>query len=284
MNRVVTETGFLRRRRHPAPTPRPNPAPAAMQARPGAAPERRPEPSSAPPVARPVTAARSLSPAPPAPSGASLLSLDDGPPDSQVADQRQLHVHAPAARPNVLSTLPGLRAGEQVSLDPVQHPVVVAGRLLSGVGALHLSLAKGGSQGVSLGCVYEDEHGVDRVAVAGAASPPDGLVLHAATGDIIVNLRQVRRLSRFLIFATRTLCAPWQGVTIGELAGATSITVPLASEAVSTIRALLSGHTVDGQLVLRAEGDHLDGPLQALCENHGYELTWVTPDTPLAHP
>lgn len=303
MSPVVPHTGFMRRRR---PVPVAAPAPPAAPARPasslfaadGSVRPLRDRPSSSRPIApaRPVPTVNSgtqpparldlsrLRPQAPAETprqGGVSLSLDDGPPDAEVASTRRLRTHAPLNAAAVLSSLTPLGAGETVTLNPCTDPVRVLNRLRSGAGVLHIELAQGSPETVTLGCVYADADGAAVVTRAGAPLGPTAPVVHTGAGEILVNLRQVRHLSRFLVYAARARHSPWAGATIGSLGGRTSLRMPLASENTTTLQGVLTGHTVDGQLVLRAEADHIDGPLQQLCENHGYELTWVTPDTPL---
>lgn len=266
MSPIVEQTAFLRRRRHPQPPPA---APAAIGQ--GSDPAQAPD---------------SAAPQPSTPGGevslpGALRLTGDAAPVAEAQERRRRRARVHDSRRSVLSTLPELPRGQRVAMDPVQAPVMVLGRLRSGVGVLSVGFAAGTPEGMSLGCVYEDVEGRVSVAERSAVISPGQLVMHTGTGAIVVNLRQVRRLSRFLIFATRMHTGPWAGAIIGSAGGTESLLMPLASEAPSTTRSLLTGHTVDGQLVLRAEADHLDGPLRTLCENHGYELAWVTPDTPL---
>ena len=239
-------------------------------------------PASPPPAGAPDLGSLSLdldAPAPAAPTAASLavpsLSLDR---DSAPVPTTAVAPAAPARRypplPDSLNGFPRLPAGSTHIPGRDMPDVAALSRIQSGVGLLRFSLDTP-STGLTLGCVYETTAGVTAVARRGDTAPNPLLAL-SPSGHVLLNLRKVRALRRFLVYVSaKNPQSVWAGVGAAALADGARLHFPVEYPTAHESMVMCTGYAVDGQIVLRAEQDHQDVPLRTLCEAYGFtRLAW----------
>ena len=225
------------------------------------------------------------SPAPSAPI-VSVTSLDlSAPAPSTAASGHAASRHKPLET-HALG-LPLLGTGERRILS-VDAPVVHLTRMQSAAGAITFVPATNPTGALALACAFETTDSREHVVRLGVADalPREGVTIVRTTASgLWINLRQIRRLRRFLIVGlpqTPDRATPGGTLTVTTY-GSGRLDLPMKAETTLGAKALLTGYVVEGRLVLRAENDPYSGTLQQVCDVYGYsETSWRDPFTPLS--
>jgi hypothetical protein len=166
-------------------------------------------------------------------------------------------------------------------------------RVQSGVGALTIEAACSESVGdLRLAVGYRFDDGLSSLVglERGVPAAPPGSrrpVLRASRGrfeTVTLDLRQVRRIDRFLVLAYSASrgTLSWGGTLSVRTAGGAQVDIPLDRAPAPGVLVPLSVYLVDGQLVLRAEGDLVPGALRDACFAYGLDgISWLDAWTPL---
>ena len=186
-----------------------------------------------------------------------------------------------------------VRAGSRVLLS-ADVPSVALTRVQSGVGVLSVEAACGPSVGdLRLAVAYRLSTGPSSLVSherGAPVAPPRSRrpVLISAQGrfeTVTLDLRQLRGLDRFVVLAYSPTGAPlaWGGTLSVRSTGGAQIDIPMdRPSAAPGVLVPLSGYVVDGQLVLRAEGDLVAGALRDACFAYGFDtISWLDAWTPL---
>lgn len=219
-----------------------------------------------PRATRPVPAARPASAAPAAP-----LTTFVAAPAPAGPIPRQSHV----ALPDPLAGFPEVGSGPGwEAMMSEEHPVFALSRPQSGVGVLEVTLDAGEGARMLVGLHLWD--GGLHLLQCGLQAK-SGLPVHTGRNRLRLDLHHIRDIRRFAILV--------DGVTHGALTTTTTtgarLRTPLDRDGHPAVA--LTGHNADGQVVLRAETDHVAvDTLQDLARLHGYARTaWRDPQTPL---
>lgn len=100
--------------------------------------------------------------------------------------------------------------------------------------------------------------------------------------EISVDLRQSRELTRLLLYLHTADHQPrvFHGTFTARTYGGATVEIPLELSAAPAL-ALMSLYNVDGQFVLRAEMEPINGTVRDIAKAYGYErITWIDADTP----
>ncbi|WP_265442735.1 hypothetical protein [Flexivirga meconopsidis] len=216
------------------------------------------------------------------PPGGTSLSLDA--PSGAVAPAASSSRHTLPAKHDL--GLPTIHADER-RLMTEHEPVVELTRMQSAAGALEARVAVANPSEVVLGTVFETADGRESLVLPGLAQQgpdPRSPIFRATSSGVAVNLRHIRGINRFLIFAVPT--RPTKQMPGGTVAvttyGRARLELPLVAGPSLGAQALLTAYVVEGRLVLRAEHDPYSGTLQQVTAAYGYrELSWRDPYTPL---
>lgn len=303
-----TDLPFLRARRRNAPSPAPAAPPAAASSLDLSAPSPDLSTSSSldlggfdtpPPLRSPGTQPASESgpstsssldlgssePAPSTPSGGTSLSLDlTAPSQASPSVARSARGHI---RPEAHDLgLPTITAGER-RLMTEHEPVVELTRMQSAAGGLEAKVAVPNPSEVVLGLVFETSDTRESLVLPGLSQQgpdPRRPIFRATSSGVAVNLRRITGVHRWLLFAVPTRPSkqlPGGTITITTY-GDSRLELPLVAGPTLGAQALMTGHVVEGRLVLRAEHDPYSGTLQQVCSAYGYrEISWRDPYTPL---
>ena len=218
----------------------------------------------------------------PAAAGASGTSLSLDRPAAAGPEPTSRHRASPLHELN----LPTVTAGERRLLTE-REPVVLLQRLQSAAGGLDVRVAVPNPSEVVLGCVFETSDRRESLVLPGLSQQgpdPRSPIFRATSNGVVVNLRHIARIHRFLVFAvpTRPSRQMPAGTVTATTYGHSRMELPLEGGPSLGANALLSGHVVEGRLVLRAEYDPYSGTLEQVCTAYGYrELSWRDPYTPL---
>ncbi|MFC6704787.1 hypothetical protein [Flexivirga alba] len=182
--------------------------------------------------------------------------------------------------------LPTIRAGER-RLMTEHEPVVELTRMQSAAGALEAKVAVPNPSEVVLGLVFETSDSRESLVLPGLSQQgpdPRRPIFRATSSGVAVNLRSITGVHRLLLFAVPTRPSkqlPGGTVTVTTY-GDSRLELPLVAGPTLGAQALMTGHVVEGRLVLRAEHDPYSGTLQQVCSAYGYrEISWRDPYTPL---
>jgi uncharacterized protein involved in tellurium resistance len=187
-----------------------------------------------------------------------------------------------------------IRAGEQHVLT-VTAPTVTLTRVQSGVGCLEVEAVCSSSVGdLRLGAAYQLADGTSStVSHTGERfAPPRSRhpVLLAGREEyeyLRVDLRQVRSLERLAVFAfseSRTRLA-WGGTLVVTTFGGARVELPLETLHPGSVAVLMSMYDLDGELVLRAEMETVDGDVREAARAYGYDrITWKDDRHPVDQP
>lgn len=164
-----------------------------------------------------------------------------------------------------------------------KEPTVTLTRLQSGLGALAVSWRPGASAGdAAVGMVLETDDGVLHVvqALGDALRTPERplpLVRRDPDGTLLLDLRQVRRLRRFLVYgySPSVTVVGWDGLLTVTTRDGSRVEVPVDLEPMSGTVAMLTGYQVHGELVLRAEDELVAGPPEQTARRYGYTYPWL---------
>lgn len=196
--------------------------------------------------------------------------------------------HPPRSYGRPISRIAG---GSRTILTP-RAPTVTLNRVQSGVGTLVFEAVCSPVVGdIRLGAVYELADGATSIvqrAIGLGAAPPGSRrpVLIGSVGRydrLTVDLRQSRTLCRLLVYAFsesgRELT--WGGTLVVATFGGARIELPLEFGRHHGQVALLSLYNVDGEFVLRAEGEKVTGEVREIARMFGYNrITWADDRTP----
>lgn len=221
--------------------------------------------------------------APAGASGATSLSLDA---PSGVAPKQPTSARGHVRPLEHDLGLPRIRAGER-RLMTEHEPVVELTRMQSAAGALEAKVAVPNPSEVVLGMVFETSDTRESLVLPGLSQQgpdPRRPIFRATSSGVAVNLRSITGVHRLLLFAVPTRPSkqlPGGTVTITTY-GDSRFEAPLVAGPTLGAQALMTGHVVEGRLVLRAEHDPYSGTLQQVCTAYGYrEISWRDPYTPL---
>jgi hypothetical protein len=174
-----------------------------------------------------------------------------------------------------------------------QEPTVTLNRVQSGVGTLIVEAVCSPAVGdIRLGALYQLAGGRSSVVqhATGIPAGPSGSRRPVITGSrgefdrLTIDLRQSRSLLRMLVFAFsesgRELA--WGGTLVTTTFGGARIELPLDLGRHGGPVALLSLYNIDGEFVLRAERELVDGAARDVARMFGYErITWADDRTPV---
>ena len=185
-----------------------------------------------------------------------------------------------------------VRPGERVILRPTA-PTVTLTRMQSGIGALTCEAACSSEVGdLRLGAAYELADGItstmqmtqgERLAPAHSKRP----VLIGSRDQyerISIDLRQVRGLRRLVVYAFSESRSPlaWGGTLITTTFGGARVELPLETLQGGSVAVLQSLYVVDGECVLRAEMQSLNGDVREAARAYGFDrITWLDDRTPV---
>ncbi|MET7424878.1 hypothetical protein [Dactylosporangium sp. NPDC005555] len=237
-------------------------------------------------------------PAPPAPHGGTSLDLGGGPtpPPAQGGGSTSLDLFGePAPPPRTPApatpaasapaaarafTPPRTHASAPTVLGP-RHPSVVLTRLQSGIGALTFEAAWSPDEGFALGCAYQLDSGASSVLRPGETYGPLAMDRRAGHQRLSLDLLHGRHLRRLIIFGTPTVDPGpyWAGTLLISTHGHARIEVPVQPPPPGPT-VLLSLYNVDGEIVLRAEAQTVQGRSRDACLAFGYDrIAWRDADT-----
>lgn len=219
----------------------------------------------------------------PSPQASTSLDLDAPAGMSQTSAPRTSRHTLPPAHDLQLPTI----GSDERRILTDREPVVHLTRLQSGAGSLEVRVAVATSSEVALGLVFETGDRRESVVLPGLSQQgpdPRSPIFRATTSGAAINLRRITDVHRFLLFAVPTRPSkqmPGGTVTLTTYAGA-RLELPLVAGPTFGAQALLTGHVVEGRIVIRAEHDPYSGTLQQICGAYGYtELSWRDAFTPL---
>ena len=201
-------------------------------------------------------------------------------------------VAAPAAvsrasqrvRPRTLP-YPRLQRGSTLVLTAAK-PTVTLTRLQSGVGQLRLTLARGSDAGdLAAGLICQTVDGAtyvvqrlgDALSTPAAPLPMVRLVSDGGLDTFLVDLRQVTRLRRALLYgySPSVSVVGWDGVVVAATYDGSRVEAPFDLPPLSGTTALLTVYAVAGELVLRSELEQFAGPPEMAAEAYGYHYGWL---------
>jgi hypothetical protein len=99
-----------------------------------------------------------------------------------------------------------------------------------------------------------------------------------------VDLRQVRDLERLAVFAFSESRAEltWGGTLVVSTFGGARVELPLESLHPGRVAVLMTIYNVDGELVLRAELETVDGDVREAARAYGFDrITWRDDRSPV---
>jgi hypothetical protein len=180
----------------------------------------------------------------------------------------------------------------RVILTP-QDPTVTLNRIQSGVGTLTVEAICSPAVGdIRIGALYQFTDGTSSLVsrAAGIPAAPPGSRRPVITGQLgeydrlVIDLRQSRSLARLLVYAFsesgRELA--WGGTLVTTTFGGARVELPLDLGRHDGPIALLSLYNVDGEYVLRAERDKVDGAVRDVARMFGYDhISWADDSTPV---
>lgn len=256
------------------------------------------DPASAPPRpdlaflrhrARPRTAP---APTPPAavpgpqtaPATTASLDLSDAPAVPSVA--RAARTPAPRVHRDRR-----VAAGEHRVLG-IKEPTVTLTRVQSGVGELEIEAVCSPEVGdLRLGAAYQLRDGTtSTVQYAGgnrfapSSRRPVIVAGRAEYDHLRLDLRQVRDLERVAVYAFSESGADltWGGTLVATTFGGARVELPLETLYRGRVAVLLSIYNLDGELVVRAEMETIDGDVREAARAYGYDrITWRDARTPV---
>lgn len=242
------------------------------------------------PAAAPANAARPTAAAPAQPGvAAAPASSTDSLLDLSVEDAPQgTPARLAAPTPSLTRRRARLRLGPPTVLGPTE-PSLALTRLQSGVGALVIEAACSPAVGdLALAVALRTHSGGARV-VKGPGPllvPTRRPVVRLQVdrfAEVLIDLRQVRDLDRFLVLAFSVSGGPllWGGTLVVTTFSGARAELPLDAPAGPGVVPVLSGYVIDGEIVLRCEPWEAHTSLRDACLAMGYDrITWLDPQTP----
>jgi hypothetical protein len=189
-------------------------------------------------------------------------------------------VPAPGYMPRRTST------GAATVLTP-RKPTVSLDRVQSGVGSVTVEAAWSDGHELRLGCAIRMRSGHSAVVPVDDVPKPDVPVALSTRGrhqSLALDLLRARHLDRLIVFAVlhRPLAPAWNGTLVVTTFGGTRIEVPVERAPGPGVAVLLSLYNVAGEMVLRAEREHVHGTLRDACSAYGFNwIAWLDGHTPL---
>lgn len=195
------------------------------------------------------------------------------------------------AQPPSIHPVRRLDADDREILAPTR-PTLALTRVQSGVGRLAVELFAPPAPAVALACILTDADGESTVVdPTHPRSPPpptttDPLITFSGNGfgSFGINLRRSRELSRLIVVATAVVepQIDWTGTLSLTTFGGGRIDIPLDATPASTTTIVASIYNVDGEYVLRAEGQPMNGSLREAARSFGFDtISWLDPRTPI---
>jgi hypothetical protein len=184
---------------------------------------------------------------------------------------------------------PRYRAARIASGDTVvltaKAPILALTRPQSGVGLLDVQAVCSGA-GLGLGCAYTFTDGRSSVLRhdGGTVSAPrdsrdPAIVARRQRFErITVDLRQIRRIARLIVFGYDNCGDPTdhRGTVVVTTFGGGRMELPFECSVSNSVAVFLSAYNVDGELVVRAESDNVPGTIRNACEAYGFErIAWL---------
>lgn len=186
---------------------------------------------------------------------------------------------------------PRLPSDATTVLSPTA-PMIVLNRLQSGIGHLDLEVVWSGSVGdLRLGCTYALTDGQTSTVRRGSdaeSSPRNAgdlpvVTKHHRFERLIVDARQSPRLARLIVYGYSESGRPsrWDGLLVATTFGGTRIELPIDRLESGRVAVLMSVYNVDGEFVIRAEMETIDGTVRDACQAYGFErVTWIDGNSP----
>ncbi|SHF53025.1 Uncharacterized protein involved in tellurium resistance [Jatrophihabitans endophyticus] len=182
-------------------------------------------------------------------------------------------------------------AGEQRILT-VADPTVTLTRVQSGVGSLDIEAVCSAEVGdLRLGAAYQLRSGGSGVVqhADGSRFGPSSRrpVLVGSREEyerLGIDLRQTRDLERLAVYAYSQSRAElrWGGTLVLTLFGGSRLEVPLERLYAGRIAMLTTIYNMDGELVVRAELETIDGDVREAARAYGFgRITWRDGRTPV---
>lgn len=171
-------------------------------------------------------------------------------------------------------------------------PSVTLTRVQSAVGTLDFEAAVPSTEtSVRLGCLFELRSGTSSTVQRSEgnregprhSARPVVLAHREQFEEISVDLRQSHELSRLLLYlhTSDRRPHPFTGTFTAKTYGGASVEIPLELNSAAPMLAVMSLYNVDGQFVLRAEMEPINGAVRDIAKAYGYErITWIDADTP----
>ncbi|MCZ2830745.1 hypothetical protein O2W14_18045 [Modestobacter sp. VKM Ac-2986] len=268
-------------------------APPAAAATPAAPPAAARRPSSSLDLGDPLDlSGPAAAPAPVAgPRASDPLDLGPTPVSPPAAAPAPVRTPA-AAAPPARRAVPRLAPGGRVILTR-RDPTVTLSRVQSGIGTLTVEAIVSAAVGdVRVGALYalaDGTSGVVQLATGLGTAPPHSRrpVVTGARGaheKLTVDLRQTRVLRRLLVyvFSESGRELDWGGTLRVTTFGGARVEVPLDLGRHAGPVAALSLYAIDGEFVLRAEGELVTGAVREVAAAYGYDrITWADGATPV---
>lgn len=205
---------------------------------------------------------------------------------------------SPAAQPNPVAPQPPSihpvrrLAADDRELLTADRPTLALTRVQSGVGRIDIELhAPAGP--LALACVVTDTAGdssvIDPTHPQGPPPPTtvDPLITFSGNGfgSFGINLRRSRELDRLIVVATSTTGAVlgWTGTLSISTFGGGRVDIPIDATPPASTTIIASIYNVDGEYVLRAEGQPMNGSLREASRSFGFDtISWLDARTPIA--
>jgi hypothetical protein len=248
---------------------------------------RPPRPGRPVPTPAPVDLSEPATPAPPRASSSLDLSEPVTPAPTPVPTPAPVPAPIGPPRRPVARVAPRSR-----TILTRRDPTVTLNLVQSGVGTLTIEAVCSPAVGdIRLGALYQLAGGTSSVVQHATGLPvaPRGSRRPVITGSrgefdrLTVDLRQVRSLLRMLVYAFSESGSElaWGGTLVTTTFGGARIELPLDLGRHSGPIALLSLYDIDGEFVLRAERELVDGAARDVARLFGYErITWADDRTP----
>jgi uncharacterized protein involved in tellurium resistance len=163
----------------------------------------------------------------------------------------------------------------------------------SGIGAVRIEAACSPEVGdLRIGCAYELVSGQSstvQMAQGNRFGPPHSkrpvlLAGRETFEHIDIDLRQTRELRRLVVYAFSESRSPltWGGTLITSTFGGARVELPLETLQGGAVAVLQSLYVLDGEFVLRAEMQSLNGDVREAVRAYGYDaITWLDDRTPV---
>jgi hypothetical protein len=183
----------------------------------------------------------------------------------------------PVAAPRVALPLARIAARDRAVLTPMA-PMIALTRLQSAIGVLTVDAMWSDPAGdPHIGCVYAMVGGhTTNVRHDGPHDPrsPVTLGVRQRFERLTIDLRQSRGLARLIVYRVPAAGRPRGTIVTTTYVGA-RVELPVDQVAPGGVTVLMSIYNLDGEFVLRAELDTVDGTVRDACEAYGFDnIAW----------